>query len=60
MAMTGSGAHPATFSVGSGSKAAGVWGLWLHVVPRLRMGGAVTPLPQYAYMDGMCKDQFTI
>jgi hypothetical protein len=59
LAMTGSGAHPATYSMDSGSKAAGVWALWLHLVPRLRMSGALNSTPPVC-LHGMYKDQFTV
>ena len=51
-----SGAHPASYSVNSGgsfarSKAAGVkLTIRLHLVPRLRMSGAMPPHPLHAIM----------
>jgi hypothetical protein len=55
--QTGSGTHPASYSVGnrgyfSGGKAAGVVKLTtdVHLVSRSRMRGAILPLPQYAFM----------
>jgi hypothetical protein len=55
--QTGSGAHPASYPVGTrgfspGSKAAGGVKLitHLHLMPRSRMRGAIPPLSQYAFM----------
>jgi hypothetical protein len=53
---TGSGAHPATYSVGSEGFYSGVSDrgvqLTIHflLVPRPGMRGAIPPLPQYAFM----------
>jgi len=49
--QTGSGAHPASYSMGTRvlSRGSGSQGIMLtihlHLVPRLRMGGAITLLP---------------
>jgi hypothetical protein len=51
--QTGSGAHPASYPTGttgsfSGGKAAGAWSwplIYLHLVLRSRMRGAILPLP---------------
>jgi hypothetical protein len=55
--QTQSGAHPASYTVGtggsfSGSKAARSVELTthLHLVQRLRIGGAIHPLPQYVFI----------
>jgi hypothetical protein len=54
--QTGSGAHPASYPVGTrgffpGGKPAGA-GSWLHLylVPRSSMRGAISSHPQYAFM----------
>jgi hypothetical protein len=57
--QTGSGAHPASYSMGTrdsfpGSKAAGAWSWSLTpIFPRSRMRGDIPLLPQYAFM-GWC------
>jgi hypothetical protein len=67
--QTGSGAHPASYSVSirdslPGSKAMGVkLTTHLHLVPRSRMHGNILPFPQYAF-TAWCsvkkhKDNFT-
>jgi hypothetical protein len=45
--QTGSGAHPASYSMGPGGKAGGGMNvsIYLHLVPRLRMRGAIYSLP---------------
>jgi hypothetical protein len=55
--QTGSGAHPASYPMGTwdsfpGGKVAGAWN-WpfhLYVVPSERMRGAIPPLSQYVFM----------
>jgi len=55
--QNGSVANSASYSIGTGSsfpgsKAAGAWSwpLNLHLLPRLRMHGAIPPLTQYVFM----------
>jgi hypothetical protein len=55
--QTGSGTHPASYPMGArgsfpGAKASEASKLTthLHLVPRSRMRGAITPLPQQAFM----------
>ena len=54
--LTVSGAHPASYSVGTGvlsqgSSSRGVNLItYLHSVSRLRVNGAIPPVPLYAYM----------
>jgi hypothetical protein len=54
--ISGSGAHPASYTLGTrvsfpGGKVARAWS-WplLHLVPRSRMHGAILPLLQYTFM----------
>ena len=62
--QTGNGARQAPCSMGTGvfpgDKAAGAWKLTahLHLVPILRMRGAVPPLPLYTFMASD-RDTFT-
>jgi hypothetical protein len=55
-ALTGSRAHPASYSLGTGvnSRQSSVWGVTLtarlHVMQMLRMSGAVVVRPLYAFM----------
>ena len=54
--QTASGAHPALYSMGSGVLSRGYSGrgvkltTHLHLVPRLRMSGAIPLIPLYAFM----------
>jgi hypothetical protein len=53
--QTGSGAHPASYPMGSGGsflggKVARAWTTHLHLFPKLKMRGDIPPLPQYAFM----------
>jgi hypothetical protein len=55
--QTGSGAHPASYTMGTrssfpGGKAAGAWKLTtqLNLVPRSRLCGSIHPLLQYVFM----------
>jgi len=54
--QTGSGAHPTSYPLGSGALTPGVKQLGheadhsSHLVPRLRMCGAIPTLPQYIMM----------
>jgi hypothetical protein len=54
--QTGSGVHPVSYPLGTWSlfhraKAAEAWSSPLiHLVPRSRMLGAISPLPQYTFM----------
>jgi hypothetical protein len=56
--QTGSGAHPASYPVGAGGNTAGGVKLTtrLHLTPRLRMCGAIPPLPHTSPWHG---DNFT-
>jgi hypothetical protein len=68
--QNGSGAPPSLLSMGTGGsfpggKAAGGVKLttYLHVVPRSRMRGAISPLTQYAFMAWCLvkqRDNFTL
>jgi hypothetical protein len=49
--QTGSGVHPASYAMGTGGSFRGVkLTTHLHIMPRLRMRGAIPPLPQYVFM----------
>jgi hypothetical protein len=53
--QTGSGAHPASYPMGTGGsfpgdKAAGAKGSPLHPVPASKMRGAIPPLSQYVFV----------
>jgi hypothetical protein len=63
---TGSRAHPASYSIGTGScfygvKSAGRYKLttYLHLVPRLRMSGAISPLPTSSWRDVFVSTRIT-